>query len=154
MKKDTIKFEREVVKWGDEEQELICAKIIINGTTLIETLRAYELPYAKKYNHESIAGGYIYNYAEYLHKLLSNKQNSQEYENEIPILICQCGFEGCWDLLVTVEENETSIIWKNFHNPRRSSPDSAGGFWDYGSFPTFCFDKKQYKEEINALSEL
>lgn len=154
MKTDTIKFEREVIKWGNEELELVCARIIINDTPLIETVRTHELPYAKKYNHENIAGGYICNYAEYLHKLLSGGQKSQEYEDEIPILICQCGCEGCWDFLVTVEENETSVIWKNLHNPRRSSPDSPGGFWDYSSFPSFCFDKKQYQDSINTLSEL
>ena len=154
MREDTIKFEREIVKWGNEEKEMICAKIIINDTPLIETVRAYELPFAKKYNHENIAGGYIYNYAEYLHKLLTGEQTSQEYENEIPILICQCGCEGCWDFLVTIKESETSVTWTSFHNPRRSSPNSPGGFWDYGNLSSFYFDKTQYLEAINTLNEI
>lgn len=150
---DKIEFEKEIVKWGAEEMELICAKIIINSTPLIETVRAYELPYANKYNQENIAGGYIYYYVDSLYKLLSGNTKPQEYENEIPILICQCGCEGCWDFLVTVEESESNILWKNFYNPRRSSPDSPGGYWNYNNFPSFKFDKNQYQEELKKLSE-
>ncbi|HZK57837.1 MAG TPA: hypothetical protein VFD17_05970 [Clostridia bacterium] len=66
MNMDTIKFEQEIIKYDNESQKLLCAKVIINGILLMETVRAYELPYAKKYDQESIAGGYMYNFAEYL----------------------------------------------------------------------------------------
>jgi hypothetical protein len=153
MELDTIRFEREAIKWGEKERELIIAKIIINGMPLIETVYAYELPHAKKYNQENIAGGYTYCLVDYLRKLLRGQQKPLDYEKEVPILHCgSCGGEGCWDFVVTIEENETDIIWKNFRNPRRSNPDSPGGFWDYRDFPSFRFEKKQYQNELEKLA--
>ena len=151
---DTLCFEKEVVHWGDDEKELLCAKIIINGNPLIETVREYEIPYARKYGQENIAGGYIYVYAEYLYDLLCGNIKSHEHGVEVPVLICQCGCEGCWDFLVNIEEKETEIIWTGFHNPHRSSRTSAGGFWDYSSFPVFRFDKQKYLSAIMSLQQL
>lgn len=77
---DTITFEKEIMK-VDDNKEVAIAKIIINGKPFIETVRDYELPYARKYNQENIAGGYMYVYANYLYELLSGKQKSDEHEH-------------------------------------------------------------------------
>jgi hypothetical protein len=152
---DTLSFERSTIKFEHGNGQMhVCASVIINGISLIEIVRTYELPYAAKYEQENIAGGYIPNASENLYSLLVEKRKSPEYQHEIPILICECGCEGCWDLLVTIDEDELEVLWSNIHNPHRSYPMSEGGFWDYKEFPSFRFDKKQYKDAIETLAKM
>jgi hypothetical protein len=149
---DSILFEKEI--FNVDDKELALAKIIVNGRPFIETVRDYELPYAMNHGQEDIAGGYIYVYANYLYALLTGKDKSDEYDDEIPILICQCGCEGCWDLLVSIKEEGSEIVWSDIHNPHRSSPTSAGGFWDYRLFPKLRFNKTEYSLALEVLRKI
>ncbi len=151
---DTITFEKHIIGLDYSEQEYACAMILINGRPLIDIVREYELPYARKYGQENIAGGYMPICADYLLDLLTDKKKSEEYDRETPVLICQCGCEGCWDLLMTVVQEGAFVEWTNFHNPHRSSPTSAGGYWNYNDFPSFRFDKQEYQTAIARLKEI
>ena len=151
---DVLAFQKDVIKLKYDEHEVVCAKVLINNTSLVDIAWEYELPYAQKYNQTDIAGGYMPNTAAHLYELLTNKKKSEEYYNKLPILICKCGCGGCLDLLVTIIEDSSVITWTNIHNPHRSSPTSAGGFWDYNGFPRFIFDKNQYKDAVRGLGKM
>ena len=151
---DRLSFKKEIVRFGYSEKA-VCAKIFINDIPLLDIVKEYELPYAKQYGQENIAGGYMSIYARYLFELLTGKAKSDEYGNEIPVLICDdCGTEGCWDLLMTVMDERADVIWTHFHNPHRSFPDSAGGYWNYDAFPSYRFDKEQYRIAIRELEKI
>ncbi len=151
---DTIAFEKSIIELDYSDKEDTCATILINGRPLIDMVRDYELPYARECGQESIAGGYMPIYADYLLGLLTDQKKSEEYDGEIPVLICECGCEGCWDFLMTVIEEESAIVWKNFHNPHRSSTTSAGGYWNYSNFPSFRFNRQEYLKAILQLKEI
>jgi hypothetical protein len=147
---DILRIERESVKFPDGKT-FVCARILINDIPLRDMVREYELPFARKCNQESIAGSYVSALAIDLYDLLTGKEKLSKSNGAIPVLTCVCGCVGCWDLLVEVEENDSQVIWKNIHNPHRSSPTSPRGFWDYGNFPTFHFHKEQYADVIDQL---
>ncbi len=107
---DTIAFKKFIIELDYSDKEYAGAIILINGRPLIDLVRDYELPYARECGQESIAGGYMPIYADYLLDLLTGKTKSEEYDGEIPVLICECGCEGCWDLLATVVEEESSFV--------------------------------------------
>jgi hypothetical protein len=147
---DELRFERKVIENPYADGELIIAAIYINNKPLLDLVRTHELPYAQKYNQESIAGGYEYQFVSELYKQLTDK-SYRICEEEVALMICSgCLEEGCWPLLVTPQEMDASIVWKDFYNPHRSA-NSAGGFWDYSKFGPFSFEKKLYYEEIEKL---
>ena len=151
MNYDVLKFIPEIIKFDGAGLELLCAKILINNVPLIDIVQEYELKYAKKHNNKYLAGGYMYDHPEELYHRLNNYVKLFNYA---PVLICECGCEGCADLTVVVEGSENAITWKNFDNPNKSNIDRPGGFCDYKDFPTFHFDKKQYYDEIDKLKKM
>jgi hypothetical protein len=149
---DTLSFEK--VEQKVNESYYTLAKIIINGKPFIEIVKDYELPFTDKSDVVELAGSYMSAPAKYLYDMLTYNEKCQTYDDEIPILICRCGAEGCWDLIATVEDKGSVIVWKDIHNPRRSSPTpQRTSFWDYKNFPSFCFDKQQYNYAIEELGK-
>ena len=143
---DILKLKKEKL-YG--EKLSVCI-IYLNNKAFLEMVKEHEMPYAKKYNQESIAGDYMYALADELYKEFTDKSYRLE-EDKIVLLICGgCGVYGCWDLLVNIRETENTVIWENFHNPHRTK-ESPGGFWDYSDFGIFEFDKNNYYREIEKL---
>jgi hypothetical protein len=145
------KIEFKIVKKFDRPwvEEYDAVRIIIDGKDLIDYLKAFEKPFAKKENNVNIAGAYEGMSPEWLFKNLTEESVYKNYK--IEILECSCGCEGCWDFLAEVNETEDIITWTNFENNHRGPEKS--NFWDYSTFQVFTFDKKEYQFEINKLKE-
>ncbi len=139
---DTIRFEIEAKGLGIYDNS---TKIIINGADLIDLLREYELPFAAKEGHESIAGGYSGIGSTVLFSRLFDGGDI------ITILVCRgCGEDGCWPMQIAIVDHGSTIEWKNFHQPHRSRT-SKSSFWDYSQFPSFIFEKEAYEEALKLL---
>ncbi len=144
---DRITFIHTVEKyeWG----EFDCASIVVNGMSLIELLREYEMPFAKAEGAEHRAGDYINIVRESLHNMLLNPTPPVVGDpKKIELLTCSCGSPGCWPMLVKIMETENSVIWSDFEQPHRKET------WDYTKFGPFEFEKEQYYQAIETLHEI
>ena len=119
--------------------------IFINGEDLIEILKAYELPHAIKKSHPDLAGQYMGIGSQELFERLSKPGQDKI------IFICNgCGEEGCWPMIMDIQENEHAVTWSHFRQPHRGSTSKAS-YWNYSGFPTFTFDKVKYEAAIASL---
>lgn len=64
---------------------------------------------------------------------------------------CDCGEWQCWLFQGVVSGYENFICWGDWRNVHRDDKSKVadGLYWNYKEFPTLCFDKSQYMEEIN-----
>jgi|SRR5690606_7583408 len=141
-----IEFKIEKKNNRDWEAEYEAVRILIDGKDLIDRLREFEKPFAKKENSD-VAGSYEGMPPQNLYENLTEEPIYEN--NKIAILECTCGCEGCWDFLIEVKENENIITWTNFENNHRGR--ESHNFWDYSSFKDLKFDKKEYQQNIKKL---
>ncbi len=143
---NTIRFQVEEGKDVAGETQLF-ANIFIDDKNLIDILRKYELPFAKKEGSEEIAGSYA---ALLPDELFSNltMYNGSESE-QVAVLDCTCGCEGCWTFMLRVIETDDCIIWTDFEQIHRAK--GSHNYWDYSNFPNFKFNKTDYLNKIQAL---
>jgi len=126
--------------------------ILVNGKDIFELLKKYEMPFAIKEGSENIVGGYDGLAPETLLKNLTSPDEFDIDENgKVSILECECGCEGCWPMKTKVIDLEDKIIWKEFEQPHRTI--DCHNFWDYTNFGQFSFDKNNYKEQLDKLSQ-
>lgn len=127
--------------------------IYINEQNLIDLLKIYELPFAKKEGFENIAGGYDGISAETLLIHLTNPNEFDIDENgKVSILECECGCDGCWPMKTKIIELKDKIIWTDFEQPNRTI--GSHNFWDYTNFGQFTFDKNNYYEQLDKLKQI
>lgn len=123
--------------------------ILINGLDIIEKLKIYELPLAKKENAEQIAGGYDGLTPDELYTYLIDQNEIDKPENKVTILGCHCGVIGCWPIEINIIKESNKIIWTNFEQPHRSI--DSHNFWDYTDFGNFEFEIDNYYNELENL---
>jgi len=143
---DTLNFEKMLFKSQFSNYDMELGVTIINGRPLADIVEPFEREVAHMRGEDYSELGYIYQLAHILYKQLIRK-NSQYSEDEVALMICSgCYEEGCWALLVTIEETETEVIWTGFRNNHRSDPE-------YNSFPILRFEKNNYIEALLQLKE-
>lgn len=118
--------------------------IFIDQRNLIEILKEYEKPFAKKEGYEEMAGWYDWLFQDILYENLE----LQRWEKPI-LLWCQCGEEGCWPIETTIKKIDDTVIWTEFEQPFRKK--DSHNFWDYSNFGSFTFDKENYQSELKKL---
>lgn len=127
------------------------AKILIDGTDLIELLAEFEKPLAKKEGSPDIAGQYEGLNPKTLYKnLLNLTDNSNSENNKSDILDCECGCWGCWSFMTSVEKIDEKIMWTNFEQLHRRKESHT--YWNYSQFGPFEFNEAEYKFEIEKLN--
>lgn len=125
-------------------------QIFIDGEDLIELLRNYELPFAKKEGSPSIAGGYGGLSPGILSKNLTNHpKNHNSEDNKSDILDCTCRTWGCWSFMTSIKEKRDSILWTEFKQLHRQKDSHV--YWDYSKFGPFEFSKSEYETEIEKI---
>lgn len=175
---NTIRFDRvkkSFSEWmgpGDndfEEIPFITTDVYIDNQNLIEHLKKYELPFAKKIGHPEIAGLYIGSDPS------DSLKKAEEFNNFSPdslIYLFQC--EECmsalcpYDLTFNIRKENQYIYWFNFqqtksnyvYNPvldskfRESSHNKLMNLkadWDYSRFGPFIFSEKNYNQAVKEL---
>jgi len=132
-----------------ETDALLAYEILIDERLLVDTVRAYEQPFADATGRSDLAGQYTtipmqWSYSLWDH-FLGDPTIVAEDDEKVALLICSvCGEVGCWPLLARVEANEKAIVWSEFEQPHRQD-------WNYSRFGPFVFERSQYEE---ALSEI
>ena len=118
------------------EMEGDIVRVIINGTTLIDMLRKFEIQF-----DPSLAGQY-----DYVEKIdfLKNAYVTSE-EDDMLLVGCNCGEVGCWPMVAKVTQVEDVVMWSQFQQPYRKK-------WTYSKFGPFEFDANQYRKELNKIS--
>lgn len=121
--------------------------VFVDQKNLIEILKEYEKPFAKKEGSEEIAGWYDWLSQDILYENLE----LQRWEKPI-ILWCQCGEESCWPIEATIKKVDEKVIWTEFEQPFRNK--DSHNFWDYTDFGSFEFSKTNYEEELAKLKTI
>jgi len=137
-------------------KEVVLAEIIINEKPFAEIAAYYEKLAVEKGGEEYTGFGYIYNFAEYLYDELISKTGIAS-ANEPSLMICDgCYEDGCWAILVTIDETDNEVIWRGLHNHHRSKQGQDRKYWDYSVFPEYHFEKTAYQaalEQLKAISK-
>ena len=114
--------------------------VIIDGFSLIELLRAIELPHAIEQKREDIAGSYAG-----LQPCEWRDLSATDDAGRRAVLGCTCGEVGCWPLRVRVETAATTVTWRDFHGPL--GPESI-----YAGLGPFVFDRARYEAEVARVA--
>ena len=125
--------------------------ILVNGQDLIDLLKVYELPFAKKEGSESITGSFNRLSPE---KFLKHLTNPDEFDESGKVSIYECvyGCDVCCPIKTKINELEDKIIWTDFDQPHRTI--DCYNFWDYINFGQFSFEKNNYNEQLNKLRQV
>lgn len=124
------------------------AILLIDGRELLDIVRDIERPIAKLTSEATLAGGYDYLNADDVlppseHLLGKPARPLLEYAGRISILECECGFEGCWPLTLSVIATDNIVEWFDFRQVHRDN-------WKYPSDFRFEFDRKQIEAALET----
>lgn len=146
------KLEFKIQNKENDNYQYRSVTILVNGKDLIDLLKVYELPFAKKEGSDNIAGSYEGLTPEALLKHLTNPEEYEIDKNgKVSVLECQCRCEGCWPMKVKVIELSDKIIWTDFEQPHRTVDNP--NFWDYSKFGQLTFHKYNYNEQLDKLRQ-
>jgi hypothetical protein len=139
--------------WFGEEIE-----IEINGESLVEKLRAFEMPLAQAEGSPSIAGEYsglpAVSFLFPSRHFLGEQAHPETRAGRVELLLCRdCGEIGCWPILAQIEVTENRVTWSNFQQPHRMGRGNSA-IWDYAAFGPFVFDRAQYEGALRRASEV
>lgn len=144
------KLDFEIRKDVIDSYTTFSTQILIDGNNLIDLLKDYELPLAKKEGSETIAGAYDGLDPKVLFANLTNSKDNQNSENDkSDILDCECGSPGCWTFMVKVIEKQDTVIWTGFEQIHRSK--NSANYWDYSDFKDFEFNRIEYLKKLDEL---
>lgn len=146
------KLEFKIQDHQNDNYQFKSVTILVNGQDLVDLLKVYELPFAKKEGSENIAGAYDGLPPETLIKRLTtpDELDVDEY-GKVSILECECGCDGCWPMKIKIIELYDKILWTDFEQPHRNIDSHK--FWDYTNFGKFSFDKNKYYEQLDFLQK-
>jgi hypothetical protein len=146
---NTIRFEQRPLVEESGEGGL---HILIDGEDLIDLVRIHELPLAAAEGSPGIAGGYggLAEWWAGRDRYAALLGQDDFIPGRSWVLGCSCGEPGCWPLECTIDVGESTVVWRDFSQPHRSTPED-GAVWDYSAFGPFEFDRAQYIEALSAL---
>lgn len=116
---------------------------LVDAVSLVDLVGAYEA--ARGYTP---AGGYA--------GIVPDKRQSEDlrrhfagephlWGDQVPVLGCNCGEQGCWPLLAHVAVDDETVTWSGFRQPHRPG-------WDYSGFGPFVFDRAEYERAVDAAA--
>ena len=126
--------------------------IRVDGRDFLHMVREIERPIATAAGEPSLAGKYdylnIFSLIPPSEHLLGKPAHSLlAYANgQVSLLECECGCEGCWPFLATIEVSETTVVWHQFRQPHRDD-------WVYPEGLRFVFDRRQYDQALRGAAE-
>ena len=90
---------------GDE-----AVRVVIDGVELRQRVYAHELAMP---SGEAVAGAFALSTRHHLMRILG------ETRNDVVVLDCGCGSEGCWPLEMRVTVGAVAVVWDAFARPHR-----------------------------------
>lgn len=132
--------------WAEDcEKSIFVVEIYINGKEIVSMLKEIEQPYCDTEGASEIAGGYGHNLPEDLYKNLSEAIIEDTYSNKygVTLLCCRdCGFSGCWSVILSVRQTKDYVYWENFRHNHREN-------WKYNL--SYKFDRTEYDKAMEQL---
>lgn len=141
---DKIQFERIIVR---NHAAWVCAKILINGIPLLDTVCNYEkahISYDQDYesSYEYCCAGELY---EQIDNALESKKKTKIY-----LLVCDCMEAGCNSFHAYLHETKKYIVLSGFYNYRFAKKKKHNDI-DYSKFGKYRFDKAQFRSEFEKF---
>lgn len=134
----------------DDGVEYLAVELLIDGESLMEMLRNFEAPMAKREGHPKLAAAYSWP-ALNSKTLAALVAGSEGEEGKVSVLECACGVPGCWPLRANIAVGPTEVVWSVFEQPHRSE-ESAAGHWSYEDFGPFTFSKDDYEHALRSIA--
>lgn len=132
--------------------------ITVNGSELVEIVRATEQPFADAEGRSHLAGAYrglppSIAFLPSKH-LLGNPDPlyadlvGEGGTDKPAVLVCTCGEAGCWPLCARITVSVNAVTWSDFEQPYRA--DAEGGYllWSYEQLGPFTFDRAAYEQAL------
>jgi hypothetical protein len=117
----------------------------VDGVSLIELVRAIELPLATADGAPALAGNYAWPLlSPRLLRVLAGERAPVRDVDGI-LLNCACGLRDCWPLSINVRVQGRSVVWDGFRQLRREER------WSYRALAPMRFAATAYLEEIAKL---
>lgn len=151
---DTLEFKiipaKDMVEdWMDDwtEDDLsnrFLVKIFINGTDLLDIIKAIELPYQTAAGYPENAGDYGHNTVERMEWQFTRvlQPGSYSHAYDVELFCCpDCGVGGCWSVMCRFLKEDGMIIMTDFHHNHRP--------WEYNL--CYRFSEENYNNEIAKL---
>ena len=126
--------------------------IRVDGRDLIDVVREIEGPIAAAAGEPTLAGKYGYLNIRLLvppsqHLLGKAARPLLEYDDgQVSLLECECGCEGCWPFVATIEADDARVVWSHFRQPHRDN-------WRYPDDLRLVFYRSQYEEALRKAAE-
>src|SRR4051794_39068212 len=119
-------------------------EIVLDGVGLIDRLRQIERPFAEREGSPQLAGEYAWlsartTFLPSRHFLGDTRPCLRDGE-DVVLLVCPCGCEGCWDFVCRISVAAETVTWDGFRQVHRR--------WDYSSLGRLVFDRQQYEHAL------
>lgn len=151
-----------------EEIPFETIEVFIDNENLIEHLKRYELPLAKKVGHPEMAGLYVGHDPS---NLLKDVDKFDDFSSESLISLFQC--KECksatcpYDLVFKIRKDGRYVYWLDFRQQKSNYPFLGPPYtnkksdhqklmevkanWDYKGFGPFTFSEENYSSALNEL---
>jgi hypothetical protein len=116
--------------------------IVLDDRDFLEFVCDVERPFAAAEGHPDLAGKYEACPASLILPELGGVSTEK-----VSIYDCECGFFGCWPLMVRISVAGETVTWSEFEQPHRG-PRSRASWWRYDGLCPFIFCREQYEEEV------
>jgi hypothetical protein len=122
----------------------------VDGRSLIEIVKAVELPAATEGREPDLAGAYygltLTDEVAWPSRHFLGEPVLQWFADGDTVLLgCQCGDWGCWPLTANVAIEGTQVVWDGFRHGHRD--------WSYAGFERFVFDADQYEAALRRTAK-
>ncbi len=125
-------------------------RILIDDIDLVEIARKAESASLEAENSRKLAGSYsgrdLFDAPTMLDLLLGRGMREPIVDGGggVPLLRCECGCPGCWDLVANIDVAQDTVRWSGFRQPHRPA-------WRYDGM-VFEFEREQYDAALARLS--
>jgi hypothetical protein len=117
----------------------------VGGNSLIELLRAAELPFATLDGAPALAGNYAWPALSPRLLRALGPDRGADHAVEGTLLNCACGLGDCWPLSVNIRVQSRIVVWEGFRQLRREE------HWNYRALAPMRFAAASYLEEVAKL---
>jgi hypothetical protein len=125
--------------------DYIGAKIIIDGESLQDKIKAIETPFAIEVGLPESARDYNHQYVDWLYRQLKGEARSDTYPDRIAFMTCACTVDECGGFWGKVNDTDNEIVWYGFRTGKRM---------EYTEMGEFRFDIEQYNKSLEELKLL
>lgn len=143
-----LEFKLDEAMYGTDKVPSKVLAIYIDGKSLTDMVDDYARKHPEK-NVSNSAKYAVWRYINYVFTEMAWEFRAEEFNHEIGLLGCTCGYD-CDNLMVQILENEECVTWHSFSSG--CSSDDEHAYKQFDEFGPFVFDRKQYYGQLTKLA--